>query len=58
MKVNYEELKKILVKEYSASQAQMILAQHAANNGIGPGGPHANSQSQDNFFSLNSMNSV
>jgi len=30
MKMNYEDLKKFLVKEYSASQAQYILQQHAS----------------------------
>jgi hypothetical protein len=29
MKMNYEDLKKFLLKEYSASQANYILQQHA-----------------------------
>jgi len=29
MKLNYDDLKKFLLKEYTASQANQILAQHA-----------------------------
>ena len=30
MKLNYEDLKKFLMKEYTAAQANQILAQHHA----------------------------
>jgi hypothetical protein len=32
-KLNYEDLKKFLMKEYTAQQANQILAQHAASHG-------------------------
>lgn len=46
MKLNYDDLKKFLLKEYSATQAQQILAQHAANQMQG-------SASQNNFLHFN-----
>ena len=30
MKLNYDDLKKFLLKEYNSSQANQILTQHAA----------------------------
>jgi hypothetical protein len=46
MKLNYDDLKKFLLKEYTATQAQQILAQHAANQIQG-------SASQNNFMQIN-----
>ena len=36
--MNYDDLKKFLLKEYNAAQAQQILAEHAAKNNQ----PHTN----------------
>ena len=46
MKVNYDDLKKFLQKEYSAAQVQQILQQHQAAGTL-------NTQSQSTFAALN-----
>ena len=51
MKLNYEDLKKFLIKDYTASQSQQVLAQLANSGQL-----NSNSQSQNSFGGLSASN--